>query len=383
MDENLDQNRLTPDQERSLLKCESTLASYEEDAFEAGRAYQTIRDQRLYRPEYATFPEYCGHKWDRSRAHVDRLIAAARVQSLLTPIGVKLLNEYQARKLSFLLDDEIKEAGKLLLHIASAREITAEDCRQVAAKIRTSRSVVSARPKLSKMRKIAEEVLAHVSAADKALKQGEAKAVLAALAHLRDYLEGIAAKHGAGDKAVIANSSTSAAAPAETPGVPPGGGCRVLATRKTFSEGSPENLPENTEDSDGASQPSPESEVGTVKTHSNPVPPVKPEKCGCRPVAVVLGPSGGAITKWNEVPLFVANLLLKEGPIRPDVPFIRRQASEFPPSARLKPLDDGWLIELGDDRANLLRKTRRLLENSGRGHQKLAIQLSDGTSFEV
>lgn len=70
----------------------ATLASFETvirqglDSFvEVGNALAKIRDGRLYRAEFSTFEEYCGSKWNLSKRHVNRLVAAAEVVEDIKP----------------------------------------------------------------------------------------------------------------------------------------------------------------------------------------------------------------------------------------------------------------------------------------------------------
>ena len=70
---------------------------------DAGRALMEIRDERLYREQYATFEDYCQQRWGMSRSYAHRQIEAAQVISLL-PIGNKPKSESQARELAPLLD---------------------------------------------------------------------------------------------------------------------------------------------------------------------------------------------------------------------------------------------------------------------------------------
>lgn len=79
---------------------------------EVGNALATIRNKRLYRGNYKAFSDYCDERWELSRTHVDRLIAGATVAQNLTPIGVTLANESQARVLSGLAPEEQREVVK-------------------------------------------------------------------------------------------------------------------------------------------------------------------------------------------------------------------------------------------------------------------------------
>lgn len=71
---------------------------------EVGNALMRIRDGRLYRATHATFEAYCLQKWDFSKTHVNRLVAASEVVENVTPIGVKPANEAQACPLTRIED---------------------------------------------------------------------------------------------------------------------------------------------------------------------------------------------------------------------------------------------------------------------------------------
>ena len=50
---------------------------------EIGLALAQIRDNRLYRQEYATFEAYCQGRWNLTRQAVNRLIAAATITNAM------------------------------------------------------------------------------------------------------------------------------------------------------------------------------------------------------------------------------------------------------------------------------------------------------------
>lgn len=58
---------------------------------EVGAALTEIREQRLYRLRdgFTTFEAYCKERWGFTRDKADRLIGAAAVAEVLTPVGVK------------------------------------------------------------------------------------------------------------------------------------------------------------------------------------------------------------------------------------------------------------------------------------------------------
>jgi hypothetical protein len=94
---------------------------------EVGNALTEIRRDKLYRlspfgGQGATFEEYAFRKFGHSRAHANRHIKAAEVQTILSPIGDKtpsenrLPNEAVARELARLLKwpDQLKQAWENL-----------------------------------------------------------------------------------------------------------------------------------------------------------------------------------------------------------------------------------------------------------------------------
>jgi hypothetical protein len=64
-----------------------------------GTALKKIRDERLYREEYATFEQYCQERWGFRRFYAHRQIEAAEVIELL-PNWQQTPNEGQARELA-------------------------------------------------------------------------------------------------------------------------------------------------------------------------------------------------------------------------------------------------------------------------------------------
>ena len=65
-----------------------------------GRALSEIRDKELYKCEFTSFAACCDAKWKITRAHADRLIAAATLADLLAPTGVVISSERQIRPLT-------------------------------------------------------------------------------------------------------------------------------------------------------------------------------------------------------------------------------------------------------------------------------------------
>lgn len=66
--------------------------------WKVGEALRTIRDDRLYLLDYASFEEYCLKKWNYTDSRARQFIAAAKVHIEIEGVtGVTLSNEQQAR----------------------------------------------------------------------------------------------------------------------------------------------------------------------------------------------------------------------------------------------------------------------------------------------
>lgn len=61
-------------------------------------ALAEIRHSMLYRYEFDTWAQFCRKKFDLSKTHANRLIEAGDIK--MTPIGVKITNEAQARAIA-------------------------------------------------------------------------------------------------------------------------------------------------------------------------------------------------------------------------------------------------------------------------------------------
>lgn len=97
--------------ERSALaECEAVIKRAMESWLEVGRAMRRIRNERLYRAEFATFQEYCGLRWQMSKSHANRMIDAAEVAKNLTPIGATPASESLLRPLTKLTPAQQIEA---------------------------------------------------------------------------------------------------------------------------------------------------------------------------------------------------------------------------------------------------------------------------------
>ena len=102
--------------ETALTKGEQTRLTALEEVVEeglgtfvqVGLALKSIRDKRLYQDQDETFEGYCRKRFDLSRPHAYRLIDAANVVEVVSPIGDidPPQNEAQARELTKLANEQ-------------------------------------------------------------------------------------------------------------------------------------------------------------------------------------------------------------------------------------------------------------------------------------
>jgi hypothetical protein len=116
--------------------CEGVILKGWDTFVEVGSALATIRDKRLYRDCFGTFEEYCRQRWEFSRTHAYRMIEAAAVAAVLSPIGVKLHSESQVHPLAGLAPRSIPAAWKRAVEIAGKGEVTAKVVRRAAEEFR-------------------------------------------------------------------------------------------------------------------------------------------------------------------------------------------------------------------------------------------------------
>lgn len=107
--------------------------------FQVGDALSTIRDERMYRSEFATFEDYCRTRWGFSDSRARQLIAAAETVTTVTVAGGPApTSERQARALNPLRDDPEAAADAMReAHEETGGKPTAEAVEQ-AVKRRTS-----------------------------------------------------------------------------------------------------------------------------------------------------------------------------------------------------------------------------------------------------
>lgn len=125
---------------RRLAELEAVVEAGLQTFVDVGRALLEIRDGRLYRQTHGTFEAYLDERWNISRRHGYRLIDAARVAELVSPIGHTPANEAQARELVPLLQDEqaLVETWRELLE-TYGDELTAIRARVIVKRVLSHR----------------------------------------------------------------------------------------------------------------------------------------------------------------------------------------------------------------------------------------------------
>lgn len=82
-----------------LSECEARIERGLATFVDVGNAIREIRDDRLYREQYATFEEYCKERWGWDRRHANRHVEAAETVEALGSIDPKPENVAQTREL--------------------------------------------------------------------------------------------------------------------------------------------------------------------------------------------------------------------------------------------------------------------------------------------
>jgi hypothetical protein len=127
---------LTPEECEDRDRNEAIVQQDLKSFVEVGGALMRLRDQRLYRETHDTFEAYCQDRWELSKRHADRLIAAAEVISNLGPIGPKPSSESQARPLSGFSPDQQREVWQKAVTTAPNGKVTAAHVESVAREYR-------------------------------------------------------------------------------------------------------------------------------------------------------------------------------------------------------------------------------------------------------
>lgn len=102
---------LTASEKKALAKAEEVIQHGMTSFLEVGHALMEIRDNRLYRVDFATFAEYCRVRWGFSKSHANRHIAASGVADIIAEIDPENVPqvESQLRPLTRLTKAQIKK----------------------------------------------------------------------------------------------------------------------------------------------------------------------------------------------------------------------------------------------------------------------------------
>lgn len=134
---------LTASEQQELDRCEATISKGWNSFIEVGEALLKIRDAKLYRDSHERFEDYCREKLQYQKSQAYRLMDAARVVRLISPIGEVSVDgvarptcEAQVRPLATLSDHDVKVVWQKAAATAQAEErpITA---RMVQTQIRS------------------------------------------------------------------------------------------------------------------------------------------------------------------------------------------------------------------------------------------------------
>lgn len=113
--------------ERTLKdQCEEAIRSGLQSFFEVGQAMLTMKEERLYREQYATFEDYCAGAWQIDRSRGYQLMNAALIVSTMVDSGLPAPeNERQARELLAVPDDQREDTWRAALDATGGKPTAA------------------------------------------------------------------------------------------------------------------------------------------------------------------------------------------------------------------------------------------------------------------
>lgn len=88
---------------RRLAEAEEKIERGLKTFWDVGAALMQIRDERLYRADFATFEDYCQERWQMTRRRANQLVEAAQMGTM-----VPIENERQARALAPVKEDPVE-----------------------------------------------------------------------------------------------------------------------------------------------------------------------------------------------------------------------------------------------------------------------------------
>jgi hypothetical protein len=132
---------LSTDEVQTLQHYEAIIARGLKTFVEVGQALLTIREHELYRESYATFEDYCRHRWDLGQSRAYQLMDAADVVTTLKSSTIVEVpaNEAQARPLASLPPEQRVEVWQEAVKTAPPTGITAKHVKGIADRINRTR----------------------------------------------------------------------------------------------------------------------------------------------------------------------------------------------------------------------------------------------------
>lgn len=163
---------LSPAEQERLTALETTVANGLATFVQVGIALAEIRAVRLYRSTSATFAGYARERFGIGRSHAYRMIDAARIADVVSPIG-DIAGESQARELAGLSDDEALATYRVAQAASALKRgetsPTAQDVREARQALATPNMVeqaVERYPDLDAYRDRPEQLLNTAAALD-------------------------------------------------------------------------------------------------------------------------------------------------------------------------------------------------------------------------
>ena len=124
---------LTLSEQTQLQQCEVVIEHGLQTFVEVGNALLTIRDNRLYRLNHATFEDYCRDRWEMERRHAYRLMdAAGVVENVSNWTQAIPATESQVRPLTSLPAEEQPIVWQRAVETAPNGKVTAAHVAEVA-----------------------------------------------------------------------------------------------------------------------------------------------------------------------------------------------------------------------------------------------------------
>jgi hypothetical protein len=140
---------LSPDEVQTLAHYEQIIERGIKTFVEVGHALLVIRDQQLYRQDYATFEDYLRQRWDLSRPYAYQLMDASVVvehlsagadivamHGMATTDTILPANEAQARPLTSLSPEQQQEVWKEAVETAPPSGITAKHVQTTVKRVK-------------------------------------------------------------------------------------------------------------------------------------------------------------------------------------------------------------------------------------------------------